>query len=68
MTDLNRCDAHWKNLDNNAGGRRSHNLTDALFDALGRKALWDDYGVVDGIMARIFSFTNAAERPTLIMD
>lgn len=35
LTSLNRCDANWKDLDSNAGGRRSHELTNALFDALG---------------------------------
>ncbi|KAF9553011.1 hypothetical protein CPC08DRAFT_646180, partial [Agrocybe pediades] len=39
-----RCDAHWAELDN-CGGRRSHELTSALFDALGSKALWEDYGI-----------------------
>jgi hypothetical protein len=35
-----RCDARWDNLDH-AAGRRSHRLTEAL---------WDDYGMIDGIM------------------
>ena len=47
-----RCDAPWNNLDD-GGGRRSHELTQALFKALGTKALWDDYGIVDGVMVRI---------------
>ncbi|KAJ7026458.1 hypothetical protein C8F04DRAFT_1296863 [Mycena alexandri] len=34
-----------KNLDG-AGGRRSHELTDAFFEALDRKALWDEYGII----------------------
>lgn len=49
--DLCRCDARWDNLDL-AAGRRSHRLTEALFEALGTKALWDDYGIIDGIMVR----------------
>ena len=44
-----RCDAHWNKLDE-GGGRRSHELTEALFKALGTKALWDDYGIIDGVM------------------
>lgn len=44
-----RCDAHWNNLDG-GGGRRSHELTEALSKALGTKALWDDYGIIDGVM------------------
>lgn len=45
-----RCNAAWDNLDGE-GGRRSHELTLALFDALDRVALWDDYGIVSDIMA-----------------
>jgi Plavaka transposase len=44
-----RCDAPSDNLDGE-GGRRSHELTLALFDALDKKALWDDYGIIDDIM------------------
>jgi hypothetical protein len=25
-------------------------LTEALFEVMGTKALWDDYGIIDGIM------------------
>ena len=46
---LLRCDAQWDNLDH-AAGRRSHRLTEALFEVMGTKALWDDYGIIDGVM------------------
>jgi hypothetical protein len=49
----NRCDAHWSDLDNNIGGRCAHVLTEALSDALGTKTLWNDYGIVDGIMVSL---------------
>lgn len=48
-SDLFRCDAPWDDLDH-AAGRRSHRLTEALFEALETKPLWDDYGIIDGIM------------------
>ena len=47
---LSRCDSHWSKLDGETGGRRSHGLTEALFEALGPKALWNDYGIVDNIL------------------
>ena len=50
MFSTDRCDAHWSDLDNNIGGCRAHVLTEALLDALGMKTLWNDYGIVDGIM------------------
>ncbi|KDR77955.1 hypothetical protein GALMADRAFT_94455 [Galerina marginata CBS 339.88] len=53
-----RCDAAWNNLDG-GGGRRAHRLTEALFEALGTKALWDDYGIVDGILPFTHGFPRA---------
>ena len=45
------CDYHWSDLDSiEAGGQRAHKLTETLFDALGTKSLWNDYGIVDGIL------------------
>lgn len=52
-----RCNAAWNNLDGE-GGRRSHELTLALFNALDRVALWDDYGIVSDIMASQTCFYN----------
>ncbi|KJA19664.1 hypothetical protein HYPSUDRAFT_69092 [Hypholoma sublateritium FD-334 SS-4] len=46
-----RCDAHWDNLDNAQVGRCLHELTCALFAAVGKKALWDEYGIISDIMA-----------------
>ncbi|KIM41784.1 hypothetical protein M413DRAFT_27359 [Hebeloma cylindrosporum] len=53
-----RCDAPWDNLDHTAG-RRSHRLTEALFETIGTKALWDDYGIIDGIMPFTHGFPRA---------
>jgi len=47
---LCRCDAKWDNLIDNDAGRRSHKLTCSLAAALDKKALWDDYGIVNDIM------------------
>ncbi|THU79867.1 hypothetical protein K435DRAFT_696868 [Dendrothele bispora CBS 962.96] len=44
-----RCTAHRADLDGE-GGRRSHILTEALMNALSSRVLWDEYGIVDGIM------------------
>jgi hypothetical protein len=56
--DLCRCDARWDDLDHTAG-RRSHHLTEVLFEAMGMKALWDDYGIIDGIMVCKLFFLQA---------
>ncbi|KAJ7917317.1 hypothetical protein B0H13DRAFT_2443415 [Mycena leptocephala] len=53
-----RCDASNKNLDGE-GGRRSHALTDALFDALDHKTLWDDYGIIPGVIPFTYGFPRA---------
>ncbi|KAJ7246229.1 hypothetical protein C8J57DRAFT_1523787 [Mycena rebaudengoi] len=44
-----RCTASNKNLDGE-GGRRSHAHTDALFEVLDHKAMWDDYGVIPDVI------------------
>ncbi|KAF8808259.1 hypothetical protein BYT27DRAFT_7232691 [Phlegmacium glaucopus] len=50
----------WDNLDHAAqAGRRSHHLTEVLFEVLGTKALWDDYGIIDGIMPFTHGFPQA---------
>ena len=38
---INRCSANHNDLDGN-GGPRSHELTEALYDAFDAKALWDE--------------------------
>ncbi|KAF8801177.1 hypothetical protein BYT27DRAFT_7226944 [Phlegmacium glaucopus] len=53
-----RCDAQWDNLDQPAG-RRAHRLTEVLFEVMGTKALWDDYGIIDGIMPFTHGFPRA---------
>jgi hypothetical protein len=50
-----RCNAWHDDLDGE-GGRRSHELTLALFDVLDKKRLWEDYGIVDDIMVRCGPF------------
>jgi hypothetical protein len=50
LMDFNRCDAHWSNLDNSDAGRRAHRHTEALFEAVGIKSLWDDYGIISDIL------------------
>ncbi|KAG6822806.1 hypothetical protein H0H92_012505, partial [Tricholoma furcatifolium] len=44
-----RCTARFDDLDG-PGGRRSHEHTLALFDILGKRSLWDDYGIVSDIL------------------
>ncbi|KAF8881514.1 hypothetical protein CPB84DRAFT_1817258 [Gymnopilus junonius] len=53
-----RCDAPFDNLDG-GGGRRTHELTEQLVQTLGSKSLWDDYGIVDGIMPFTHGFPRA---------
>ncbi|KAG6808815.1 hypothetical protein H0H92_002793 [Tricholoma furcatifolium] len=54
-----RCTAHFNDLDGPDGGRRTHELTEALTDLLGKKALWDDYGIVSDIQPFTYSFPRA---------
>lgn len=53
-----RCDARWDDLDHTAGCR-SHRLMEVLLEAMGTKALWDDYGIIDRIMVCTLSFLQA---------
>ena len=50
LVGLFRCDAHWKDLYHGDAGRRAHRHTEALFEAVGKKSLWDDYGIISNIM------------------
>jgi hypothetical protein len=54
LTVSTRCTAKWNDLDA-GGGRRSHKLTEALYEALEKKELWDEYGIIDGIMVCLTS-------------
>ena len=56
MPQVFRCDAHWKDLDHGDAGRRAHRHTEALFDAVGKNSLWDDYGIISDIMVHFFIF------------
>jgi hypothetical protein len=58
---LFRCDAHWKDLDNGDAGRRAHQHTEALFEAVGKKSLWDDYGIISDIMVCVSVFLTSFE-------
>jgi hypothetical protein len=46
-----KCTADRVDLDGERG-RRTHEHTRAVMNALDAKTLWNDYGIVDGIMAR----------------
>ncbi|KAF8801773.1 hypothetical protein BYT27DRAFT_7226673 [Phlegmacium glaucopus] len=54
-----RCDAKWDNLDDNIAGRCSHRLTCSLIEALDKKTLWDDYGIISDIMPFTHGFPRA---------
>ncbi|KAF5350412.1 hypothetical protein D9758_012462 [Tetrapyrgos nigripes] len=62
-----RCTASSSNLDG-PGDRRTHTLTSALMDALDSKQLWDNYGIVDGIMPFTHYFPNADIHELLAPD
>ncbi|KAJ7683440.1 hypothetical protein B0H17DRAFT_1160912 [Mycena rosella] len=53
-----RCDASNKDLDGE-GGRRSHDHTDALFEAFDHKTMWDDYGVIPDVIPFTYGFPQA---------
>ncbi|KAJ7240897.1 hypothetical protein C8J57DRAFT_1561882 [Mycena rebaudengoi] len=53
-----RCTASNKDLDGE-GGRRSHDHTDALFDAFDHKTLWDDYGIIPDVIPFTYGFPRA---------
>ncbi|KAG6805540.1 hypothetical protein H0H92_015020, partial [Tricholoma furcatifolium] len=44
-----RCTARFNDLDG-PGGCRTHVLTEALFQGLGKKALWDGYSIISDIL------------------
>lgn len=50
LTSRVRCTALNTDLDGKVGGRRSHEHSEALMDALDQKVLWVDYGIVSSIM------------------
>ncbi|KAG6905029.1 hypothetical protein DXG01_005543 [Tephrocybe rancida] len=62
-----KCNALHNNLDGE-GGRRSHDLTLALMDAMGSQVLWDEYGIVDGIMPFTHYFPRADIHELLAPD
>ncbi|KAG6811290.1 hypothetical protein H0H92_008157 [Tricholoma furcatifolium] len=62
-----RCTARFDNLDG-PGGRRSHELTESLFESLGVKALWDDYGIISGILPFTHYFPRADIHELLAPD
>ncbi|PPQ73084.1 hypothetical protein CVT24_009448 [Panaeolus cyanescens] len=53
------CTAQWNKLDDSEAGRRSHKLTEALMDVMGPKALWSDFGIIDGILPFTHEFPRA---------
>ncbi|KAJ7213376.1 hypothetical protein GGX14DRAFT_534177 [Mycena pura] len=53
-----RCHASNKDLDGD-GGRRTQAHTEALFDAFGRKVLWDKYGVLPDVLPYTWNFPRA---------
>ena len=53
---FDRCDAHWSDLDNGEAGRRALQHTEALFEAVGNKSLWDDYGIIADILVCRLTF------------
>ena len=61
--DFDRCDAHWSDLDNSDAGCRAHRQTEALFEAVKKKSLWDDYGIISDILVCHSSYPNL--RPQL---
>ena len=51
MSNRHRCDARWDDLDTkDTTGRRAHRHTEAVFEALGTKEMWDDNGIINDIM------------------
>nr|GAT57072.1 predicted protein [Mycena chlorophos] len=53
-----RCTASNKNLDGE-GGRRTQEHTDALFEALDHKTLWDQYGIIPDVLPYTWDFPRA---------
>ena len=50
MSNQHRCNAQWDDLDAKDTGQRAHRHTEAVFEALGTKEMWDDYGIINDIM------------------
>ncbi|KAF8815369.1 hypothetical protein BYT27DRAFT_7249257 [Phlegmacium glaucopus] len=63
-----RCDAKWDNLDDNIAGWHSHKLTCSLIEALDKKSLWDDYGIISDIMPFTYGFPWANIHELLSLD
>ena len=40
----------WDNLDAKDTGQSAHQHMEAVFEALGSKEMWDDYGIINDIM------------------
>ncbi|KAF9035748.1 hypothetical protein BDZ89DRAFT_1090916 [Hymenopellis radicata] len=53
-----RCTAHRTNLDG-AAGRRTHEHTEMAFECMSSKDLWNNYGIVDGILPFTHEFPRA---------
>ncbi|KIL58007.1 hypothetical protein M378DRAFT_15867 [Amanita muscaria Koide BX008] len=53
-----KCDTSTENLDGECG-RRTHEHTEALMEALDQKTLWFDYGIIAGIMPFTADFPRA---------
>ncbi|KAG6826421.1 hypothetical protein H0H92_015852 [Tricholoma furcatifolium] len=62
-----QCTARFDNLDG-PGGRCSQELTESLFESLGVKALWDDYGIISNILPFTHSFPCADIHELLTLD
>ncbi|KAJ7571816.1 hypothetical protein C8J56DRAFT_1009909 [Mycena floridula] len=62
-----RCTARHDDLDG-PGGRRSHEHTESLYEALGARSLWDEYGVIDGIMSFTYGFPQADIHELMLPD
>ena len=46
-------------MDNSDAGCHSHELTEVLLKAVGKKSLWDDYGIMSDIMVCGFFLLSA---------
>ena len=60
-----RCTANARDLDGEAG-RRHHDHTLSLFEALDKKSLWYDYGIVDDIMVSSTPFLECSHRSPVL--
>ncbi|PBK58686.1 hypothetical protein ARMSODRAFT_991269 [Armillaria solidipes] len=62
-----QCTASHRNLDG-PGGRRTHEHTTACFHAMSSKEMWDDYGIIDGIIPYTSGFPRANLHELLLPD